>query len=110
MTRFANILTGIAIIAIGMLIFTPVMALSRSLACAPYDRMTSHIAQKYGEVTKAIGVTSKGKATLEFWHSDNANTFTILIILPSPKTACIIAAGRDWHAAPKTSSSKEPKT
>ncbi len=109
MTRFGNILAGIAIIATAMLISAPAIALSRTLACSPYERMTNHITKKYGELNKAVGIASGGKATVEFWHSDKANTFTILIILPSPKMACIVAAGRDWQAAPKTPS-KEPKT
>ncbi len=65
-----------------------------SAACAPRDSIVTHLAKKYGETRRGVGLQNRGSVT-EIFASAETGTWTILVTRPDG-TACAVAAGEAW--------------
>ena len=59
--------------------------------CAPRDNVVTHLAEKYGETRRGIGLAGQG-TVMEVYAADATGTWTILMTMPNG-TACMIASG-----------------
>lgn len=69
------------------------------------EDILSHLAKKYHEEPKALGLTTQG-AILELLVSEDGETWTLILTLPTGHTE-FMAAGQHWQAMP--ASIKGPK-
>ena len=63
--------------------------------CAPRDNVVTHLAEKYGETRRGIGLAGQG-TVMEVYAADATGTWTILMTMPNG-TACMIASGQGYE-------------
>ncbi len=69
--------------------------LAQSAQCAARDTVMAHLADKYGETRRGIGLAGQG-AVMEVYAADATGTWTILMTLPNG-TSCMIASGQGYE-------------
>ncbi len=77
-----------------ILILVPATALAQS-SCGPRSKIVKHLFTKYNEVPKTVSITNKG-ILIELFESENKETWTIVVTLPSNKISCMAYAGKHW--------------
>lgn len=71
-------------------------------ACGPRDGLMKMLAGKYQEQRRGMGLLADGAGMVEVFRSASGS-WTIVISHvrgPAAGTACIAAAGEDWHDVP----------
>lgn len=58
----------------------------------PFTALSEVLASRYHESPQRVGVTRQGAMMLEF-ASDEGRTWTIVLVQPGGKVACVLAAG-----------------
>ena len=58
----------------------------------PFATLSKVLAQRYRESPQRMGVTRQGAMMLEF-ASDEGRTWTVVLVQPGGKVACVLAAG-----------------
>ena len=87
---FAGAVTAALVLAVASQAAAQQMA-----ACAPHDKMTAGLAQRYSEVPHAAGLASNG-SLLEVLASADGATWTIIMTPPAGQT-CMMASGESWQ-------------
>jgi hypothetical protein len=64
--------------------------------CDTRDRVTAHLAERYGETRRALGLAGEA-AVMELFASDSTGTWTITVTLPDGQM-CLMASGSDFQA------------
>lgn len=64
--------------------------------CARHDDVIAHLAEKYGETRRSIGLDARG-ALVEVFASEESGSWTITLTSPEGVT-CMIAAGASFEA------------
>ncbi len=64
-------------------------------ACTDRTAALDHLSKKYAEEPVAMGLASNG-GMLEVLSTDNGQTWTILLTMPSGMS-CMLATGEDWE-------------
>jgi hypothetical protein len=64
--------------------------------CAPRDEVTSHLADRYGETRRAMGIAGTD-AVMELYASDTTGTWTITLSLADGQM-CMVASGQGFEA------------
>ncbi len=89
-----------ALLAVGALPLGsgPAWAQGAPAACGARDGLLNQLAQKYGEVPVAIGVTGGvgGGALIELLTAKDGLTWTIILTSPQG-LSCLIASGEGWR-------------
>jgi hypothetical protein len=65
--------------------------------CAPYRRMATFLAERYGETPRAVGLVGEGRIVQVF--AGAGGSWTILVTSTAGQT-CILAAGEGWETIP----------
>lgn len=95
--------------ALGMGLFlacmTPIAAMAQN-PCHTRQEMIARLAERYGEVPLAAGVTANG-GLLEVLAGPNGATWSILITTPRGQS-CLVAAGEGWRSQGIDGKDKEP--
>ncbi|MEO1066935.1 MAG: hypothetical protein AAFW47_06110 [Pseudomonadota bacterium] len=94
---FLPALTAVALSA--ATVTTSMVATSTSASanvprCSSHDSITTHLAKRYGETPRGLGLVSD-KGIMEVFVSKQG-TWTILMTNPNG-TSCLIAAGKGWE-------------
>ncbi len=91
---------ALALLALGALPLGsgPASAQGAPAACGARDGLLSQLAQKYGEVPVAIGVTGGvgGGALIELLTAKDGLTWTLILTSPQG-LSCLIASGEGWR-------------
>lgn len=64
--------------------------------CAPRGTVVGHLADKYGEARRAIGLAGQNQV-VEVYASDETGTWTILVTSPAG-ISCLVASGDSFEA------------
>ncbi|NJS39382.1 MAG: hypothetical protein HC783_10550 [Rhodobacteraceae bacterium] len=64
--------------------------------CAPREEVTAHLADRYGETRRAMGIAGPD-AVMELYASDTTGTWTITITLADGQM-CMMASGQGFEA------------
>lgn len=65
-------------------------------SCGEREKVTTALADKYGETRRAIGL-ARNNTIMEIYASNKTGTWTILVTLPNGKS-CLIASGSSFEA------------
>lgn len=85
-------------LAVALLFAIPAQA--QQLPCGDYQEVLNGLSQNYGESVVAQGFDDRGVLVQVF--AAETGTYTLVVIRPSDKVACVISAGNGWEAvAPK---------
>ncbi|MGR3484493.1 MAG: hypothetical protein ACU0BF_04055 [Paracoccaceae bacterium] len=76
----------------------PQAAPPRPPACAPHAAVMAHLAERYGEARRSLGLTANAQI-LEVYANDETGSWTITVTRPGGPT-CLIASGQHWQDAP----------
>ncbi len=91
---------ALALLAAGALALDsgPAWAQGAPATCGARDGLLSQLAQKYGEVPVAIGVTggAAGGALIELLTAKDGLTWTLILTTPKG-LSCLIASGEGWR-------------
>ncbi len=68
-------------------------------ACGERVKFTKHLAAKYKEEPRALGVTQTGKAVFEVYVSPDGSW--TLLMTTAKGASCIMAAGHSWQQKDK---------
>ncbi len=63
--------------------------------CAPHEKATLHIEEKFDEQVVGRGLTPNGKAMFELFVSESGS-WTVLVSDPSGRS-CVVAIGENWQ-------------
>ncbi len=72
-----------------------VPAFGQARVCGERSKMIKHLAEKYKENPRALGIAAGGKSVLEIYTS-NEGTWTVIMTSPKGVT-CIMGAGHSWQ-------------
>ena len=67
--------------------------------CDLHEKVTAHLAKKYGEAVTALGVSNYG-ALVEVLANLETGTWTIIVTAPGGP-ACLVGAGEGWRTIDK---------
>lgn len=98
LTRFAT--------TVGCVAFSVPAAADPRGNCAPHDAVLSHLADKYGETRRSIGLDARG-ALVEVFASDDSGSWTITLTSPDGVT-CMIASGASFETLAEKRPQGEP--
>ena len=65
--------------------------------CTDHDLMMEFLADKYGEHTRALGITTNGAGVMTLLINPDTNSWTI-IATDHDHNACMVGAGTDFTA------------
>ncbi len=88
-----NLLLGAAVASLFLTSFVP--AVSAAPPCEDRGKLVAQLAQKYQEISVAIGLASNGKL-VEVLTNASGDTWTIIVTSPQGMS-CLIATGHDWR-------------
>lgn len=64
--------------------------------CDTRDHVVAHLAERYGETRRAIGIAGEG-AVMELFAAETTGTWTITVTLPDGQM-CLVASGAAYEA------------
>lgn len=62
--------------------------------CDAYERVTTLLADQYGEALMGGGIAG-ASALMQLWAHPDGSTWSIVLVLPDGQ-ACLMASGKDW--------------
>lgn len=89
-------LTAAALVAF---LAAPAQAEERPANCLPYQVMGAFLADQYAETRRAVGLLGNGPSGVVMYASPSGS-WTAVRVDNATGTACIIAAGTQWHEFP----------
>lgn len=70
--------------------------------CAPRDIVLSHLADRFGEGRRAVGLAGPDRV-MELFASEETGTWTVTVTLPNGVT-CLVVAGEAFEALEEAAS------
>ena len=98
MTRTDILNAGLAALTattLALMAASPGRAEGGAPACGPRAGVIGHLATRFGETRRGIGLGT-GQRVLEVFASDETGTWTVTVTLPDGRT-CLLASGRHWE-------------
>jgi hypothetical protein len=92
-----------AALVFGMAATGPPIAAHAQINCGIRSQVIGVLKQQHRETILGVGLSSPN-AIYEVWRAKKTGSWTILMTKPN-NISCIMATGRNWMEAPKTSSS-----
>ena len=80
---------------------TPPAEAGEGPLCAPRAAVVARLARDFGETPRGLGLAG-AERLVELFASKDTGTWTLLRTAPDG-TACLIAAGHDWHGLAESS-------
>lgn len=74
--------------------------------CGPHDRVTTHLAERFGEARQMIGLATN-RLVVEIYASSDTGTWTIIATRPDGVT-CLVASGTDADVTPQPLPNTDP--
>ena len=91
----------------GLLFATTNTAHAQNRLCGSYEALTERLTGQFGERMVASGVSTNGRAYVEFWASEKSGTWSVVMVLPNG-VSCLTSAGRDFEMQPASLTQDEP--
>lgn len=79
----------------GLILWTDAANAATHAQCAPRADVVAHLAQKYSETRRSLGLAANS-TVMEMFASDTTGTWTITVTTPQGIT-CLIASGTSYE-------------